>query len=102
MELGLMASQSPIKVSEQTKERIRYLAALTDATQAEVVDHAVEEYAARHADVIEEGIERARFVLTGGDAATASHLLHAPLEVAPPIAPPPPLPSPLPSPTAHP
>jgi hypothetical protein len=32
-----MANQAPIKVSEQTKERIRYLAALTDATQAQVV-----------------------------------------------------------------
>ena len=75
-----MASQSPIKVNEQTKERIRYLAALTDATQAEVVDHAVEEYAARHADVIKEGIERARLVLTGGDAAIASHLLDVPVD----------------------
>jgi hypothetical protein len=75
-----MASQAPIKVSGATKERIRYLAALTDATQAEVVDHAVEEYAARHADLIAEGIERARHVLAGGDAAVAAHLLGAPVE----------------------
>jgi predicted transcriptional regulator len=75
-----MASQAPIKVSGQTKERIRYLAALSDATQAEVVDRAVEEYTARHADDIKEGIERARFVLAGGDAAIASHLLNVPVE----------------------
>lgn len=75
-----MASQSPIKVSRATKERIRYLAALTDATQAEVVDRAVEEYATRHADAIKEGIERARFVLAGGDAAIAAHLLDVPVE----------------------
>jgi len=75
-----MASQSPIKVSEQTKERIRYLAALTDVTQAEIVDRAVEEYAARHADAIAEGIERARLVLAGGDVAIASHLLGVPAE----------------------
>jgi len=75
-----MPSQAPIKVSEQTKERIRYLAALTDVTQAEVVDRAVEEYAARHADAITAGIERARIVLAGGDIAVASHLLGVPTE----------------------
>src|SRR3984893_11983187 len=75
-----MANQAPIKVSGATKERIRYLAALTDATQAEVVDRAVEEYAARHADAINQGIERARLVLAGGDAAIAAHLLDVPAE----------------------
>jgi predicted transcriptional regulator len=75
-----MASQSPIKVSEATKERIRYIAALTDATQAEVVDRAIEEYAARHADAIQAGIERARSVLAGGETAIAAHLLDVPAE----------------------
>jgi predicted transcriptional regulator len=79
-EVALLASQAPIKVSEQTKERIRYLAALTDVTQAEVVDRAVEEYAARHADAIAAGIERARVVLAGGDVAIAAHLLNVPEE----------------------
>jgi ribosomal 50S subunit-associated protein YjgA (DUF615 family) len=75
-----MASQAPIKVSGATKERIRYIAALTDATQAEVVDRAIEEYAARHADDIQAGIERARSVLAGGDIAIAAHLLDVPTE----------------------
>jgi predicted transcriptional regulator len=75
-----VASQSPIKVSEQTKERIRYLAALADVTQAEIVHRAVEEYAVRHADAIGEGIERARLVLAGGDVAIAAHLLDVPAE----------------------
>ena len=75
-----MAGQAPIKVSEATKERIRYLAALTDATQAEIVDRAVGEYAARHADAINQGIERARQVLAGGDAAAAAYLLDVPAE----------------------
>jgi hypothetical protein len=75
-----MAGQSPIKVSTATKERIRYIAALTDATQAEVVDRAVEEYAARHADAIAAGIERARSVLAGGETAIAAHLLDVPAE----------------------
>ena len=51
-----MASQAPIKVSEQTKERIRYLAALTDVTQAEIVDRAVGEYATRHATRSQPGL----------------------------------------------
>ena len=75
-----MAGQSPIKVSAATKERIRYIAALTDATQAEVVDRAVAEYAARHADAIAAGIERARSVLAGGETAIAAHLLDVPVE----------------------
>lgn len=75
-----MAGQAPIKVSAQTKERIRYLAALTDMTQAEIVDRAVTEYAARHADLIQDGIERARLVLAGGDVAIAAHLLDVPAE----------------------
>ncbi len=75
-----MNSQSPIKVAEETKERIRYLAALVDTTQADVVDRAVREFAVRHADLIEKGIDRARSVLVGGDVAIAAHLLDVPLE----------------------
>lgn len=72
--------QAPIKVDEGTKERIRYLAALIDTTQAEVVDRAVREFAVRHADLIEKGIDRARSVLGAGDAAIAAHLLDVPVE----------------------
>jgi predicted transcriptional regulator len=73
-------SQAPIKVDEETKERIRYLAALIDTTQAGVVDLAVREYAARHADLIEKGIDHARSVLGAGDAAIAAHLLDVPVQ----------------------
>ena len=73
-------SQAPIKVGEETKQRIRYLAALIDVTQAEVVDRAVREYAVRHADQIEKGIDHARSVLAAGDAAIAAHLLDVPVE----------------------
>ena len=51
-------SQSPIKVNEDTKERIRYLAALIDTTQANVVDQAVQEFAVRHTSEIEKGLIR--------------------------------------------
>lgn len=76
----MATEQAPIKVSGATKERIRYLAVLTGATQAEIVDRAVEEYATRHVDDIKRGIERARFVLTGGDAEIAAYLLNVPVE----------------------
>jgi predicted transcriptional regulator len=72
----MSVSQSPIKVSPQTKERIRYLAALTDTTQTQLVDRAIEEYTARHADLIEKGIDTARSVLAIGDVAIAAHLLN--------------------------
>jgi predicted transcriptional regulator len=73
-------AQAPIKVNEETKERIRYLAALIDTTQAEVVDKAIQEFAVRHADLVEKGIDRARSVLAAGDAAIAAHLLGQPLD----------------------
>jgi len=73
-------NQAPIKVNKQTKERIRYVAALTDATQAEIVDRAVSEYAVRHADEIAAGMERARAVLASGDAAIAAYLLDESVE----------------------
>lgn len=68
-------SQSPIKVSDETKERVRFLAALIDTSQANVVDRAVQEFATRHSAEIEQGMNRARSVLAGGDAAIAAHLL---------------------------
>lgn len=75
-----MSSQSPIKVNERTKERVRYLAALTDLTQTEIVDRAVSEFASRHVDDITKGIDRAREVLSAGDAAIAALLLDQPVE----------------------
>ena len=73
-----MSGQSPIKVSADTKKRIRYLAALSGVTQAEIVDQAVRGYAVRHSDLVERGIDRARSVLAGGDANIAAHLLDVP------------------------
>lgn len=74
-----MANHAPIKVGEHTKERIRYLAALMDVTQAEVVDRAVAEFTARHAEDVKRGIDRARVALSGGDEAIASYLLDVPV-----------------------
>ncbi|MGP8181263.1 MAG: hypothetical protein ACLP1E_10865, partial [Acidimicrobiales bacterium] len=55
-------------------------AALTDTTQTQLVDRAIEEYTARHADLIEKGIDAARSVLAIGDVAIAAHLLDVPDE----------------------
>jgi hypothetical protein len=77
----MSVNQSPIKVSLRTKERIRYVAALTDTTQTELVNRAIEEYAARHVDLIEKGIDTARSVLAlDDDVAIAAHLLNVPDE----------------------
>jgi predicted transcriptional regulator len=76
----MKTTQAPIKVNEQTKERIRYLAAFLDTTQADVVDQAVQEYTVRHSDVIEKGIANARSALAGGDSAIAALLLDEPAE----------------------
>lgn len=75
-----MTTQSPIKVSGTTKERIRYLAAVANMTQGEIVDQAIHEYAVRHADMIEKGLDHARSVLASGDAAIAAYLLDMPVE----------------------
>ncbi|MHB8431255.1 MAG: hypothetical protein ACYDDZ_12140 [Acidimicrobiales bacterium] len=86
-----MSNQSPIKVSGDTKERIRYLAALSGVTQAEIVDQAVREFTAHHSDLVERGIDRARAVLVGGDSDIAALLLNVPSDeverVAGPAAP---------------
>ncbi len=70
-----MSTQAPVKVSQHTKDRIKYLAALTDTTQADIVDRAVTEFAARHTEDIAAGISRARDILAGGDAAIAAAFL---------------------------
>lgn len=75
-----MTSQSPIKVNGPTKERIRYLAAVIDTTQSDIVDRAVQEFAVRHADMIEKGLAHARSVLGAADAAVAAHVLDLPVE----------------------
>lgn len=68
-------SAAPIRVSGTTKERIRFAAAMLDCNQAQIVDVAVEEFVARHADRLEQGIDRARAALRGGDLAAAAHLM---------------------------
>ena len=76
-----MANQAPVKVNPDTHARIRYLAALTSLTQGEVVERAVMEFAVRHPDLIEKGLDEARSVLNVDDnASLAAYLLDMPAE----------------------
>jgi hypothetical protein len=70
-----MVTQSPIKVSKQTKERIHYLATLLGCSQGNVVDAAVGEYVARHSAELETGLARARQALLEGPVSEISFLL---------------------------
>ena len=77
---GGWAGGGTVTLDDGSKERIRCLAAVANLTQGEVVDRAVQEYAVRHADMIEKGLDHARSVLAGGDAAVAAYLLDVPTE----------------------
>jgi hypothetical protein len=67
-------SQSPIKVHESTKEKVRYAASMTGLKQAEIVERAVDEYVERHRADFAARIERARQALLGGEAATLAYM----------------------------
>jgi hypothetical protein len=46
-----MRAQSPIKVHEATKEKVRYAALMAGLKQAELVERAVDEYVERHREL---------------------------------------------------
>jgi len=52
-------SDSPVKVSESTKERIRIAAAVSGRSQTNILDAAVDEYITSHADDFAIGLKRA-------------------------------------------
>jgi len=66
-------AQSPIKVHESTKEKVRYAASMSGLQQSEIVEKAVDEYVERHRDDFAARIERARQALLGGNAATIAY-----------------------------
>lgn len=63
-------AQSPIKVHESTKEKVRYAALMSGLPQAELVERAVDEYVERHREEFGRRMERAREALLGGNAST--------------------------------
>lgn len=66
-------AQSPIKVHETTKEKVRYAALMSGMQQAELVELAVDEYVERHREEFSRRMERAREALLGGKASTVAH-----------------------------
>jgi hypothetical protein len=68
-------AQSPIKVHEATKEKVRYAALMSGLKQAELVERAVDEYVDRHRDQFAQRMERAQQALLGGKASTLAYSL---------------------------
>lgn len=68
-------AQSPIKVHESTKDRVRHAALLSGCNQAELVDRAVSEYIERHRAEFASRMDRAREALLGGKASALAYTL---------------------------
>lgn len=66
-------AQSPIKVHESTKEKVRYAALMSGLQQAELVERAVDEYVERHREEFGRRMERAREALLGGKASAVAY-----------------------------
>ncbi len=70
-----MRAQSPIKVHEATKEKVRYAALMAGLKQAELVEQAVDEYVERRRDQFAQRMEHAQQALLGGKACTLAYSL---------------------------
>ncbi len=68
-------AQSPIKVHEATKEKVRYAALMSGLKQAELVERAVDEYVDRHRDQFAQRMERAQQALLGGKVSALAYSL---------------------------
>jgi hypothetical protein len=68
-------SDSPVKVSEQTKERLRIAAAVSGTSQGDILDAAVDEYISRHAQEFATGFKRAGAALFEGEEAHVAYLM---------------------------
>jgi hypothetical protein len=66
-------AQSPIKVHEITKEKVRYAALMAGLKQAELVERAVDEYVERHRDEFGRRMDQAREALLGGKASALAY-----------------------------
>ncbi len=71
----MLRAQSPIKVHEATKEKVRYAALMAGLKQAELVERAVDEYVERHREDFAQRMEQAHHALLGGKTATLAYSL---------------------------
>jgi hypothetical protein len=70
-----MRAQSPIKVHESTKEKVRYAALMAGLKQSELVERAVDEYVEHHRADFSQRMDRAREALLGGKTPTLAYSL---------------------------
>ena len=70
----MAATESPLKVTKATKERVRLGAAILACTQGEFVDRAVAEFLESHKDDFKTRVESAHKALLGGDDEMLAYL----------------------------
>ena len=70
----MATTDSPLKVSRVTKERVRLGAALFACTQGEFVDRAVAEYLESREGDLRDRVDEAREALLGGEEKMAEYL----------------------------
>jgi hypothetical protein len=71
----IIRAQSPIKVHEATKEKVRYAALMAGLKQAELVERAVDEYVEHHREEFARRMESANQALLGGKTSTLAYSL---------------------------
>jgi hypothetical protein len=69
-------SDTPLKVSKETKERVRLGAAILACTQGEFVDRAVARYLEENKGELQKRVEEVGGALLGDDADLAAYLNH--------------------------
>lgn len=69
-------SDTPLKVSKETKELVRLGAAILACTQGEFVDRAVARYLEENKGELQTRVEEARGALLGNDADLAAYINH--------------------------
>jgi hypothetical protein len=73
-------ADAPLKVSRETKEKVRLGAAILACTQGELVERAVAEFLERHAETLSARVDSAREALLGGEEAVVAYLLEVDAE----------------------
>jgi len=68
-------AQSPIKVYEHTKAKVRHAASVKGITQAELLKIAVDEYVANHRENFAELLSEAKEALLGGTSVAVAYAL---------------------------
>jgi hypothetical protein len=68
-------AQSPVKVYEHTKAKLRHAASVKGIAQAELLEKAVDEYVANHREDFAQLLGEAKAALLGGSDAAVAYAL---------------------------